>query len=456
MRRIFMTVISLVIFSAVTIFSNAVSANDNLTETDFETREIQLICAISSLAAYSNDNSYIVRSNLNSRGWKINAITSGKNGVNVKAYVVDKTFYDGHTVKILVISGTEDLKDVEVDFKLGGVTLHKDKNDGIFVHKGFRDYADATLAEGVAEYLVEDLKNNPNETLYLTGHSLGGSVALVAALRLNDMGVDKNRMKVITFGALAVGNKALVDEYESKIDLTRIEVKGDVIKKMFAPFGYVQFGNQLTWKPAKSANHHEHKVAIYVDCALRNYFDAEGFTFSDEGGGKIDTSIYVAPVRFVKKNFAAKDEKYIYGILRTGLTSKFNGLTFDETPYIEVKDADNISDDILPLIATAKNLNREYVLVQLVSCERVRDSREDEYNVMLYEFVYDLNGMPVFMQTSGMTTRDVTILEAASFVQENLHKKFEKAVSQNADEDSEKDRADSEQAEDTKTLTISD
>ena len=92
MRRIFMTVISLVIFSAVTIFSNAVSANENLTETDFETREIQLICAMSSLAAYSNDNSYIVRSNLNSRGWKINAITRGKNGVNVKAYVIDKTF----------------------------------------------------------------------------------------------------------------------------------------------------------------------------------------------------------------------------------------------------------------------------------------------------------------------------------------------------------------------------
>ena len=432
MRKLFMTLISLVIFSS------GVSAKDVLTETDFETREIQLICAMSSLAAYSNDNSYTVRSNLNSRGWNINAIKSDKNGVNVKAYVIDKTFHDGRTVKILVICGTEDLKDIEADFKFGGVTLHKDTSDGVFVHKGFRDYADATLADGLAEYIVEDLKNNPNETLYLTGHSLGGSVALVAALRLNDMGVDKNRMKVITFGALAVGNKALADAYENKIDLTRIEVKGDVVKKMFAPFGYVQFGNQVTWKPAKTANHHEHKVAMYLDCAIRNYFDAEGFTFSDaQFEGKIDTSIYVAPVRFVKKNFAPKDEKYIYGILRTGLTDKFNGLTFDETHYIEVKDADNISDDILPLIETAKNLNRACVLVQLVSCERVRDSREDEHNVMLYEFVYDLNGMPTFMQTSGMTTLDVTILEAVSLVQETLHKKFEKAVGQNADAESE-------------------
>lgn len=438
MRRIFISILSLVIFSAVTIFSTGVYAKENLSETDFETREIQLICAMSSLAAYSNDQSFIVRSNLNSRGWKINAIKSGKNGVNVKAYVIDKTFHDGRTVKIWVISGTEDLKDVEVDFKLGGVTLHKDTNDGVFVHKGFRDYADATLADGLAEYIVEDLKNNPNETLYLTGHSLGGSVALVAALRLNDMGVDKSRMKVVTFGALAVGNKALANEYENKIDLTRIEVKGDVVKKMFAPFGYVQFGEQVTWKPAKNVDHHEHKVAMYLDCALRNYFDAEGFTFSDDViEGKIDTSIYVAPVRFVKKNFAAKDEKYIYGILRTGLTDKFNGMIFDETHYIEVKDADHISDDLLQLVETAKKFNREYVLVQLLSCERVRDAKDDERSLMMYEFVYDLNGMPVFMQTSGMTTKDVTLIEAASFAQENLHKKFEKAVSQNSDEGSE-------------------
>lgn len=155
MQKIFLTLMSLVIFSS------SVNANENLTETDFETREIQLICAISSLAAYSDDRSFIVRSNLNSRGWKVNAITSGKNGVNVKAYVIEKTFYDGHTAKILVIAGTEDLKDIEVDFKLGGVTLNKDNSDGIFVHKGFRDYADATLADGVAEYLVEDLKIIP-------------------------------------------------------------------------------------------------------------------------------------------------------------------------------------------------------------------------------------------------------------------------------------------------------
>ena len=423
MRKIFITFMCLIIFSTVTY------AKEIHTETEFERREIQLICAMSSLAAYSDDKSFLVRSNLSSRGWKIDALNFNKNGVKTKAYLIGKTFFDGRIVKILVISGTEDLRDVDVDFRLGGVNLHADKSDGIFVHKGFRDYADATLSEGVAEFLIDELKNNPNETLYLTGHSLGGSVAIVTAIRLNDMGVDKNRMQVVTFGALAVGNKAMADNYADKINLTRMEVKGDVVKKMFAPFGYVQFGEVVTWKPAKSADDYEHKMTMYLDCALRNYFDAEGFTFDDGiGENKIDVPVYVAPIRFVKKNFAAKDEKYIYSILRTGLTARLSALTFDETNYIEVNNADNISDGLTSIINSAKNSGCKYILVQLVNAARVREAQDNERQVMLYEFLYDLNGMPVMMQTSGMSTNELTLIEAVSFAQENLSKKLEKAL----------------------------
>ena len=423
MRKIFITFMCLIIFSTVTY------AKEIRTETEFERREIQLICAMSSLAAYSDDKSFLVRSNLSSRGWKIDALNFNKNGVKTKAYLIGKTFFDGRIVKILVISGTEELRDVDVDFRLGGVNLHADKSDGIFVHKGFRDYADATLSEGVAEFLIDELKNNPNETLYLTGHSLGGSVAIVTAIRLNDMGVDKNRMQVVTFGALAVGNKAMADNYADKINLTRMEVKGDVVKKMFAPFGYVQFGEVETWKPAKSADDYEHKMTMYLDCALRNYFDAEGFTFDDGiGENKIDVPVYVAPIRFVKKNFAAKDEKYIYSILRTGLTARLSALTFDETNYIEVNNADNISDGLTSIINSAKNSGCKYILVQLVNAARVREAQDNERQVMLYEFLYDLNGMPVMMQTSGMSTNELTLIEAVSFAQENLSKKLEKAL----------------------------
>ena len=423
-RGISLAIVSLIIFTA-----TIVNAKELPTEADFEMREIQLICAMSSLAAYSGDESFLVRSSLDSRGWKIDAITNAKNGVTVKAYTVSKKFFDGRIVKILVVAGTEDLKDVEVDFRLGGVTLHKDDTSKSFVHKGFRDYADATLDGGVAENLVAELKNNSKETLYLTGHSLGGSIAIVMATRLNDMGVDKNQLKVITFGALAVGNKALTEAYNSKIDLTRIEIKGDVVKKIFEPFGYVQFGDAITWKPAKNVDHHEHKMTMYLDCAMRNYFDAEGFTFDDGiGENKIDVPIYIAPIKFVQKNFNAQDEKYIYGILRTGLSTRFGKLTFDEKNFVEVEEADNIADNISQFITAAKNSGCNYVLVQLVNADRVRDARDSERQVMLYVFLYDLSGMPIFMQTSGASTNDLTLIEAASFTQENLIPKLEEIL----------------------------
>ncbi|MBQ7475992.1 MAG: lipase family protein [Selenomonadaceae bacterium] len=410
----------------------AAASASPLKETEFERREIELICALSSLAAYSGDESFLVRSNLTSRGWNIEPIKSKKNGVTVKAYTISKKFLDGRITKILVIAGTEDLKDVETDFKMGGVTLHEDTAENFLVHKGFRDYVDAALDEGVAEDLVTELKNNPQETLYLTGHSLGGSVAIVAAIRLSDLGVDKNQLKVITFGALAVGNKPLAQEYEGKINLTRMEVKGDVVQKIFAPFGYVQFGELVKWKPAKNVEQYKHKMAMYLDCALRNYFDADGFTFEEVvDENKIDVPIYIAPIKFVKKNFAAKDEKYIYGILRTGLTARHNKLIFAEKTHVEVKEADEISDDIQPLLIAAKENGCEYVLVQLINADRVRDTRENQRQVMLYSFLYDLNGMPIFMQTSGATTKDLTLIEAAALAQENLRLKFENFLTPN-------------------------
>ena len=410
----------------------AASANQ-LKETDFESREIELICALSSLAAYGSDESFLVRSNLSSRGWTIEPIKSKKNGVTVKAYNISKNFLDGRKTKILVVAGTEDLKDVEVDFRSGGVPFHKDAADNIFVHRGFRDYADTTLDEGLAEDLIAELKNNPQETLYLTGHSLGGAVAIVAAARLLDMGAEKNQLKVLTFGALAVGNLAFAQEYEDKLNLKRMEVKGDVIQKNFKPFGYVQFGEVAQWKPAKNVDHYQHKMAMYLDCALRNYFDADGFTFDavvDET--KIDVPIYVAPIKFVKKNFAAKDEKYIYGILRAGLTARYSNLTFAEKSHVEVKEADEISEGLIPLAAAASERGCKYFLVQLVNADRVKDAQDNQRQVMLYSFLYDLNGMPVFMQTSGATTENFTLIEAAAFAQENSRLKLEKFLAPNS------------------------
>ena len=403
MRKIILSLIWLIIFSS------AVSA----AEKNFETEEIRLVCALSSLAAYSDDQGYLARQILNSRGWTIYNLTDKKNSVYVKAYLIGKKFSDDKPVKILVITGTEDLKDVEINFRMGGVTFHKDVSDGIFVHKGFRDYADAALSGGVAEYIIDDLNANPNTTLYVTGHGLGGAVAMVTAARLCDTGIDKDRIKVVTFGALAVGNKTFAKFYEDKLDLTRIEVKGDVVRKIFEPFGYVQFGDEIKYKPVKDNDQYEHKMTLYLDCAIRNYFDAGGFDFPEIiSDNKIDSPVYVAPLKFLTETVSADNQKYIYALIHTGLTSRFTNVNFSEQNYFEVESVDDISKGLFALMPDAQKAGCKYILMQLVSAERVRDA----------------TGTPIFMQTSGMTTKNVTLLEAATFAQENLRANLEKSL----------------------------
>lgn len=84
------------------------------------------------------------------------------------------------------------------------------------VHKGFNDYVNTVLEtmvdtndDGIDEVLFNEILANTDTRVLLTGHSLGGAVATLLAERLVSMGIDKDRVPVITFGAPAIGNAAL-------------------------------------------------------------------------------------------------------------------------------------------------------------------------------------------------------------------------------------------------------
>ncbi len=395
---------------------------------ELDEAELRLACAICSMGAYSDDESYLLRSALTSRGWVIEKLSRKSNVADAKAYLVSKG-----NVKILAIAGTESLKDVEVDFRVGRVALNKnaapleldEKNssDKVFVHRGFRDYADVVLSDGLAERLKSSLEKNPRETLYLTGHSLGGSVATVAAVRLADMGVAKSRVKVISFGALAVGSHALANNYADKIDLTRVIMKGDVLKKSLRALGYVHFGKTLEYRQSVTSDHFEHKMAVYLDCAIRDYYAAGG-TFKHDSTDKISAPIYVAPILLVDGSFHKSDEELILNALNDGLTNHFSNLTFADVPSLEVDDKRILDADFDEYIAAAKSLGCEYVLIRVLKAKKIRDAPLGERQVTLEEIVLDKNGLPLSMQTSGSSTKDLTILEATLAAQETLNEQL--------------------------------
>ena len=209
------------------------AAQDNQdNQAELDAAEIRLTCAVCSLGAYSGDESFLLRSMLAARGWQIEKLSKKNNLADAKAYLAAKG-----DVKILAIAGTESLKDVEVDFRAGRVPLddgipldekEKHAGDKIFVHRGFRDYADVVLSDGLFERLQTSLTKNPDEKLYLTGHSLGGAAANLLAARFTRFSeldgtewwaqsTSKDDIYCYTFGAIDVLTQRIniTDGYEN-------------------------------------------------------------------------------------------------------------------------------------------------------------------------------------------------------------------------------------------------
>ena len=391
---------------------------------DLDAAQVRLVCAICSMGAYSDAESNFLRSTLTARGWQIETLSQKTNRADAKAYLVSKG-----DVKILTIAGTESIRDVEVDFRFGRVHLHDDTTldaydkktaDKFFVHRGFRDYADVVLSNGLAERLKNSLDKNPNSTLYLTGHSLGGAVAIVAGIRLIDSGVDSSRLKVITFGSPAVGSHKLAKNYEDKLDLTRVVMRGDVMKKTLRVLGYVQFGETVEYRQHVSDDHTPHRMAVYLDCAIRD-FCAAGGTFQHEAQNKIDEPIYAAPIFLLKDSFHKDDEKIILNALNDILANHFSNLTFADKLSIELEEDGILDADFDEFVDAANAQGCKYVLIRILRAKKIRDDMQGDIKVTIEEIILDANGLPISMHTTGSSTAELTIFEAALSAQEALN-----------------------------------
>ena len=295
----------------------------------------------------------------------------------------------------------------------------KKSGDKLFVHRGFRDYADVVLSDGLAERLTTSLEQNPNETLYLTGHSLGGAVAVIAGIRLTDRGVTKSRLKVITFGSPAVGSRALAKNYEDTLDLTRVVMRGDVLKKSLRVLGYVHFGETINYRQSVTSDHMAHKMSVYLDCALRDYFEAGG-TLRHDAQKKLDTPIFAAPIFVLKDSFRNSDKNFILNALDDMLTNNFGNVTFAAKQSVEFREKNFLDEDFDEFVTAARENGCRYVLIRILRAKKIRDAPSGDRHVTLEEIILDTNGLPLNMQTSGASTEELTLLEAVLSAQENL------------------------------------
>lgn len=412
-----------IILAVLLVILNFNLANAATMEVDRE----NLICALSSAAAYGDETGDLAKRFFEVRGWKVDEFANHSEKINVKMHFMSRTDSNGEVTKIFFITGTEDLNDVGIDIKVKPVPLNEDDKN-ILVHKGFKDYADAALSEGILDFLVEYIKNHPSEKIYFTGHSLGGAISMMIAVRLVDAGADMTNIKVVTFGAPAIGNKNLAEKYKDKINLTRVVMDSDIIDVSLDIFGYTHFGEVINYKQVESETQYSHAVSLYLDCALRKFYDA-GLKINSQN--KVETPVYIAPVKVVRKSFTSADEKYIKEVLRDGYASRFTNVTFADPLFEEIKKAADFSYSVREYVDAAKKSGSKFIIVPLIHTKPVRDAKQRTLRILLEEMICDSNGNLISMNTSGMTTTDVTTLDAAFFGQEFLRDDREKTVNKN-------------------------
>lgn len=406
--------------------------------------ELELTTSIVSLASYSDELSLLAREWLQQTGWHFSSQEISTSLAQGRCHLLTKDLGDGHRALLLAFPGTENVRDAKVDLRMkavpfGGASVpefikaaqENRKSTALpLVHKGFDDYTMAAVFQAPAdtalfgrkgtlgEQLAAELKDNPDEILLLTGHSLGGAAATLTAARLSDMGVRPQQLRVITFGAPAVGDERFARRYETKMDLTRVVMDGDPIAAALQSLGtrYVQFGRKERWQQNRSSARFEHEMVVYLDDALRSYFhvvQSQGDLQSrmiESHPKQANGGIFVTMPMIQADPLLTEDTDDIRTVLRGSWQKRY-------TPCVLDDEEDEEMGQALPaLCQAAKRSGCKYVIQQVLTTKRIR---EETYNfrIVLETTIYDTKGNLLAAESKSTTASRMTPLEAVLYLE---------------------------------------
>lgn len=392
--------------------------------------------AAASEAAYSGELSELLRARLVAAGWEIvGAETVGHRGTVGRFFHMVRRDADGAELHLIAFPGTERGSDVWTDLRMkraafGGHSpgeflavrdTPKEERDGMpLVHRGFLDYCQAALFTDAAEgetaggRLAADLCAHPSEKVYLTGHSLGGAAAILAAARLSDLGVSPDQLIVTTFGAPAVGNEDFVRTYQDRFTLRRVVMRGDPVKDALpSPLGFHHFGERIDWQPARTTAAFPHTMTVYVDAALRRLYDTHdssgALTFLvGKENRTAGHTVYLAPIEVEVDDALAEDVPYLRAVLRDAQYVRNAATVFAPA------DASGPLD-VTTQARAARTVGAEQMLVYRISGEKLRDAHET-YRLTLERSVYDRDGNLLAAGARAAATGALTPMEVILYL----------------------------------------
>ncbi len=422
MKKIILSLLSLIL-----LWSPVVS-NAELKE-EYDEAYLLYIAAGASTAAYSGRVGELATQYLEQDGWQIDHYIQPQGHAGIRFLVAKKNLNTNVPLYVLAIVGTESNGDIKANLKFDKVYF-AGRSDEEFsdnaakqnipnsepkVHRGFYEFVQAgpsaTLRAHQTPFSLPDLLlSDTKSKIYLTGHSLGGAAATLIGARLISMGIRPEQIRVITFGAPAVGNAAFAAKFQPLLSLTRVVNSGDPVTGILQTLvgGYKQFGQEIRWT-APATVHDPHLLIGYLDSALKNYYDKRrraitaGIQLPSPPAAAKGTNhgrIYIAPLQnnlpaslaadFWYMNEALYDE-YQQAIPDYVLSNKPSSTSWQET-------------------ATASGC--QWAILSEVNAMRVKEER-NAYYITISQTLYDVaTGSVVDTAIFSTGTYNLTPLEA--------------------------------------------
>lgn len=152
--------------------------------------------------------------------------------------------------------GLEDPNDLAAN--VAGIPVNMYKHAAVLIHEGFKNYAGSVFADEKSKELVSEIlrrqkQPNTDVEVLVTGHSLGGTAILYAAM-LADAGVLPSNMRVIVFGAPAFTQQNFQQRYPKLVSrITRVETEGDflsyekpgLMRPIYDTLSYIPLGKPI-------------------------------------------------------------------------------------------------------------------------------------------------------------------------------------------------------------------
>lgn len=425
------------------------------------------VCALADMAVYNTEMNAAMRQEMDRLGWHFTDYRNSDSRANTVFYtLVNQAEEPGQRETLIVIPGTEKLKDIEVDLRcskvlFGGTNADEFRqyaaqenvdSNAPMVHRGFNDYTMTAfftpVDNGDMKALeLEKILAESNGHLYITGHSLGGAVATLLGARLVAAGADPDKLSIVTFGAPSVGNKAFAEEYGCRLDLSRYTMGGDFVNNalQLLKSGYVQFGTEYKLTKNENSHKHNHAVAGYLDATIRGYYDetlAGELTLAKLASYKPEPiaeeeapsvlwnqqydkgRVYIAPIQVSLPEPIANDSDYMQLAAGELLLEQFRRIHVDENAV----SAANEVDTLFTACQEAEQAGCEYI-AQIRIVGNMDKTNPNLYRIATEASFFTTSGEPVETSMTSTTTKEITPIEAAMYNMARLTEDIQQAQS---------------------------